>query len=57
MVFGGVEEYSRRTRCYSRQGSVRLMLLLERGETGKSNNLCSSLGFASDGRIVTRTQT
>ena len=34
MVFEGVEEYSRRTRCYSRQGSEKLMLLLERVRLG-----------------------
>ena len=34
MVFGGVEEYSRQTRCDSRQGSARLMLLLERVRLG-----------------------
>ena len=34
MVFEGVEEYSRRTRCNSRQGSARLMLLLEKVRLG-----------------------
>ena len=33
-MFEGAEEYSRQTRCYSRQGSVRLMLLLERVRLG-----------------------
>ena len=38
----GVEELSRWTRCYSRQGGATPMLLLERNETGKLNDLCSS---------------
>ena len=42
MVFVGMEELYKQTWCYSRQGDTRSMLLLERSETGKSNNLCSS---------------
>ena len=38
----GMEGLSRQMQCYSRQGSAMLMLLLERNETGKLNDLCSS---------------
>ena len=34
MLLEGVEGYSRQTRCYSRQGSAKLMLLLERVRLG-----------------------
>ena len=38
----GVEGLSKQTWCYSRQGGTTPMLLLERNETRKSNDLCSS---------------
>ena len=35
----GMEGLSRQMQCYSRRGSAMLMLLLERNETGKLNDL------------------
>ena len=41
----GVEGHSRRTQCYSRQGSVMLMLLLERVRLGSQTTYAAPMCY------------
>ena len=52
----GTEGYSGQTQGCT-DWEVGWPMQLQRGETGKSNDLCSSLGSSSEVLIVTKTQT
>ena len=44
MLFEGMEDHSRQTWYYSRQGSAKAYAATREGKTGKSNDLCSFWG-------------